>query len=212
LLLIRLDPFYPIVPDTAWLARLVSQGVRLIQLRIKDADAACIAVQIAEAVEFCRAQNCQLVINDYWREAIAAGANFVHLGQDDLAQADLAAIKRAGLRLGISTHSPEELTTALRALPDYVALGPIYATKLKPMPWAPQGLAPLAEWRSQIDGPLVAIGGVTLERAAEVFAAGADSIAVVTDIVTSPDPEARTREWLAATAHRRSLSTGFPQS
>jgi thiamine-phosphate pyrophosphorylase len=210
--LIRLDPFYPIVPDTAWLARLVSQGVRLIQLRIKDADAACIAVQIAEAVELCRAQNCQLVINDYWREAIAAGANFVHLGQDDLAQADLAAIKRAGLRLGISTHSPEELTTALRALPDYVALGPIYATKLKPMPWAPQGLAPLAEWRSQIDGPLVAIGGVTLERAAEVFAAGADSIAVVTDIVTSPDPEARTREWLAATAHRRSLSTGFPQS
>jgi thiamine-phosphate pyrophosphorylase len=210
--LIRLDPFYPIVPDTAWLARLVSQGVRLIQLRIKDADAACIAVQIAEAVEFCRAQNCQLVINDYWREAIAAGANFVHLGQDDLAQADLAAIKRAGLRLGISTHSPEELTTALRALPDYVALGPIYATKLKPMPWAPQGLAPLAEWRSQIDGPLVAIGGVTLERAAEVFAAGADSIAVITDIVTNPDPEARTREWLAATAYRRSLSTGFPQS
>lgn len=210
--MIRLDPFCPIVPDTAWLARLVSQGVRLIQLRIKDADAACIAVQIAEAVEFCRAQNCQLVINDYWREAIAAGANFVHLGQDDLAQADLAAIKRAGLRLGISTHSPEELTTALRALPDYVALGPIYATKLKPMPWAPQGLAPLAEWRSQIDGPLVAIGGVTLERAAEVFAAGADSIAVITDIVTNPDPEARTREWLAATAYRRSLSTGFPQS
>lgn len=210
--MIRLDPFYPIVPDTAWLARLVSQGVRLIQLRIKDADAACIAVQIAEAVEFCRAQNCQLVINDYWREAIAAGANFVHLGQDDLAQADLAAIKRAGLRLGISTHRPEELTTALRALPDYVALGPIYATKLKPMPWAPQGLAPLAEWRSQIDGPLVAIGGVTLERAAEVFAAGADSIAVVTDIVTNPDPEARTRKWLAATAYRQSLSTGFPQS
>jgi thiamine-phosphate pyrophosphorylase len=210
--LIRLDPFYPIVPDIAWLARLVSQGVRLIQLRIKDADAACIAAQVAEAVELCRAQNCQLVINDYWREAIAAGANFVHLGQDDLAQADLAAIKQAGLKLGISTHSPDELTTALRALPDYVALGPIYATKLKRMPWAPQGLAPLAEWRSQIDGPLVAIGGVTLERAPEVFAAGADSIAIVTDIVTNPDPEARTRDWLAATMYRRSLSTRFPQS
>ena len=96
MVLIRLDPFYPIVPDTTWLARLVSQGVRLIQLRIKDADAARIAAQIAEAVELCRAQNCQLVINDYWREAIAADANFVHLGQEDLAQADLAAIKRAG--------------------------------------------------------------------------------------------------------------------
>jgi thiamine-phosphate pyrophosphorylase len=210
--LIRLDPFYPIVPDTAWLARLVSQGVRLIQLRIKDADAACIATPIAEAVELCRAQNCQLVINDYWREAIAAGANFVHLGQEDLARADLAAIKQAGLRLGISTHSPEELTTALRALPDYVALGPIYVTKLKPMPSAPQGLGPLAEWRSQIDVPLVAIGGVTLERAPEVFAAGADTIAVVTDIVTNSDPAARTRDWLAATADRRRLSTGFPQS
>ncbi len=209
--MIRLDPFYPIVPDTAWLARLLGQGVRLIQLRLKDAGAKRIASEIAEALALCRAQGCELVVNDYWEEAIRAGAGFVHLGQDDLASADLAAIKRAGLKLGVSTHSPEELATALRAEPDYVALGPIYETKLKAMPWAPQGLGAIAEWRAKIACPLVAIGGITLERAAPVFAAGADSIAVVTDIVTNLNPEARAREWLAATAARRDLSTDCPQ-
>lgn len=209
--MIRLDPFYPIVPDAAWLARLVGQGVRLIQLRLKDASAYCIANEIAKALALCRAQGCELVVNDYWQEAIRAGAGFVHLGQDDLARADLAAIKRAGLKLGVSTHSPEELATALRAEPDYVALGPIYETKLKAMPWAPQGLGAIAEWRAKIACPLVAIGGITLERAASVFAAGADSIAVVTDIVTNLNPEARAREWLAATAARRDLSTDCPQ-
>ena len=208
--MIRLDPFYPIVPDAAWLARLVGQGVRLIQLRLKDASATRIANEIAEALALCRAQNCELVVNDYWQEAIRAGAGFVHLGQDDLARADLAAIKRAGLKLGVSTHSPDELAMALRAEPDYVALGPIYETKLKPMPWAPQGLGAIAEWRAKIACPLVAIGGITLERAPSVLAAGADSIAVVTDIVTNLNPEARARQWLAATEARRDLSTDCP--
>lgn len=209
--MIGLDPFYPIVPDTAWLARLVGQGARLIQLRLKDASASRIANEIARALALCRAQECELVINDYWDEAIRAGASFVHLGQDDLAHADLAAIKRAGLKLGVSTHSPEELRAALRAEPDYVALGPIYQTKLKAMPWAPQGLDAIAEWRAKIACPLVAIGGITLERAPAVFAAGADSLAVVTDIVTNLNPEARTRQWLAATAAQRNLSTDRPQ-
>jgi thiamine-phosphate pyrophosphorylase len=209
--LLKVDPFYPIVPDVDWLARLLAQGVRFVQLRIKDADQRHVARAIAEAVALCRTHDCPLVVNDYWREAIAAGASFVHLGQGDLADADLGAIKRAGLRLGVSTHSEKELETALWAEPDYVALGPIYETKLKQMPWAPQGLARIAEWRARIACPLVAIGGLTLERAPEVFAAGADSIAVVTDIVTNSHPEARTRDWLAATADRRNLSTGFPQ-
>jgi thiamine-phosphate pyrophosphorylase len=209
--LIRLDPFYPIVPDTAWLARFVGQGVHLIQLRLKEASATRIASEISAALALCSAQGCELVVNDYWEEAIRAGAGFVHLGQEDLAHADLAAIKRARLKLGVSTHSPEELATALRAEPDYVALGPIYETKLKPMPWTPQGLGAIAEWRAKIACPLVAIGGITLERAPSVFAAGADSIAVVTDIVTNLNPDARARAWLAATAAWRNLSTGCPQ-
>jgi thiamine-phosphate pyrophosphorylase len=209
--LLRLDPFYPILPDTEWLARLLPQGIKLVQLRIKEKPLAVVRAEISEAIALCRAHDCTLVVNDYWREAIELGAGFVHLGQQDLANADLHAIKAARIRLGISTHSIEELTKASAANPDYVALGPIYATALKVMPWAPQGLPRLAEWRAKIDGALVAIGGITLDRAPLVLAAGADSVAVITDIVTSDDPDHRVRGWIAATAPWRHLSTGTPQ-
>jgi thiamine-phosphate pyrophosphorylase len=208
--LIRLDPFYPIVPDAAWVARLVRQGAKLIQLRIKTAPADAVAAEIAQAMQVASAHGCQLVINDHWREAIRLRADFVHLGQQDLADADLAAIRAAGIRLGVSTHSLEELEVALAAEPDYVALGPIYPTKLKAMPWQPQGLARIGEWRDKLGCPLVAIGGITLERAPSVLAAGASSAAVVTDIVMSEDPQRRTREWIAATEPWRNLSTGYP--
>ncbi len=208
--MIRLDPFYPILPDTEWLARLLPLGVRLVQLRVKDKDQATVRAEIDRAAALCAAHGCTLVVNDYWREAIAATAPFVHLGQEDLSRADLRAIKDAGVRIGISTHSEEELAAALAAEPDYVALGPVYATKLKAMPWQPQGLARIAAWRAQIRCPLVAIGGITLDRAPLVLAAGADSAAVITDIVTDQDPESRTRNWIAATAPWRGLSTGFP--
>ncbi len=209
--MIHLDPFYPILPDTGWLARLLPQGVKLVQLRIKDQDAETVRAEIDKALALCTAHDCQLVINDYWREAIAAGADFVHLGQEDLAAADLPAIRAAGIKVGISTHSHEELETALAAGADYVALGPIYATTLKKMPWQPQGLPRLAEWRAIVKCPLVAIGGITLERAPVVLAAGADTVAVITDIVTNQDPESRAGNWVAVTQPWRGLSTGFPQ-
>jgi len=148
------------------------------------------------------------VVNDYWRDAIAAGAGFVHLGQEDLAGADLGAIRAAGLKLGLSTHDEAELATALAARPDYVALGPVYETKLKVMQWAPQGLERIRRWKAAVPCPLVAIGGITLERADAVYAAGADCIAVVTDIVTAPDPEARVRQWLASTQNPGAPSAG----
>jgi thiamine-phosphate diphosphorylase len=209
--LLRLDPFYPILPDTKWLARLLPQGIKLVQLRIKDKPMTAVRAEIAEAIALCRTYDCMLVVNDYWREAIELGARFVHLGQEDLAAADLFAMKAAGIRLGVSTHSTDELRTALAVRPDYVALGPIYATMLKVMPWAPQGLPRLAEWRAEIDCALVAIGGITLDRAPLVLASGADSVAVITDLVTSDDPEKRVRGWIAATAPWRGLSTGTPQ-
>jgi thiamine-phosphate pyrophosphorylase len=201
---VRLDPFYPIVPDSAWLARLLPQGVKLVQLRIKDQPPNVVRNEIGKAIALCADHGCRLVINDYWREAIDAGADFVHLGQDDLAGADLAAIKAARLKIGISTHSPEELDVALAAAPDYVALGPIYPTLLKKMPWAPQGLTRIAEWRKKVSCPLVAIGGITPERAPGVLEAGADSVAVITDIMTPEDPELRTRNWVAVTNPWRS--------
>lgn len=193
-----LDIFYPIAPDLGWLERIVPQGVRTVQLRLKDATPAEVARQIEASLALCARHGCQLIVNDYWREAIALGADFVHLGQEDLAEADVAAIKAAGLKLGISTHSDEELDIALAARPDYVALGPIYETKLKAMKWQPQGLERIGDWKRRIGGlPLCCIGGITPERAPGVVAAGADSVAVITDFFTAPDPEARLRQWVA---------------
>jgi thiamine-phosphate diphosphorylase len=116
------------------------------------------------------------------------------------------------MKIGISTHDFAELDRALAARPDYVALGPIYATTLKAMPFPPQGLPRIAEWRAKLDCPLVAIGGITLPRAPLVLAAGADSVAVITDIVTSQHPEARAENWIATTAPWRNLSTDRPQA
>ena len=193
-----LDVFYPIVPDTAWLARLAPLGIRTVQLRLKDLPPADVRREIEEAMRIAARHDLHLVVNDYWREAIAAGAPWVHLGQEDLVAADVAAIRAAGIRLGVSTHSEEELAIALAARPDYVALGPVYETKLKAMKWAPQGLDRVRRWRELIGAvPLVAIGGITPERAPGVVAAGAASVAVITDFVTHPDPEARVREWVA---------------
>lgn len=194
---VKLARFYPIVPDVGWLERIVPLGVKLVQLRIKGGALDDIRDQTRRALDVTRAHGCQLILNDYWQVALECGVNFVHLGQDDLKGADLAAIKEAGIRVGISTHDEDELATALRVDPDYVALGPIYETKLKVMPWAPQGLEKLEQWRDRIgDLPLVAIGGLTPEKAPVVAAAGADSLAVITDFVTSPTPETRVLDWL----------------
>jgi thiamine-phosphate pyrophosphorylase len=139
----------------------------------------------------------QLVVNDYWQLALEEQCDFVHLGQGDLDSADVAALRRVGVRLGVSTHDHRELERALALRPDYVALGPIYPTLLKAMPWQPQGLERLSEWKRRLGAiPLVAIGGLTLERLAGVYAAGADVAAVVTDIVRNSQPEIRVRQWL----------------
>ena len=191
------DRFYPVVDSVAWLARLTKLGVGTVQLRAKDlGDDAALRI-VREALAVTKNTHTKLVVNDYWRAAIAAGAKHLHLGQEDLADADLGAIRKAGLTLGISTHDDEELETALRAKPDYVALGPIFPTTLKSMRFAPQGIAKIAEWKKRIgDIPLVAIGGIKLEQAAEIFAAGADSIAVVSDVTQHADPDTRVRAWL----------------
>jgi thiamine-phosphate pyrophosphorylase len=198
---VNLPRVYPIVDSAAWVGRLAPLGVRLVQLRIKDAAPALLRAEVRAARAHCVARGMQLVVNDYWQLALEEGCDFVHLGQGDLAGADLAALRRAGVRLGVSTHDHAELERALALTPDYVALGPVYPTRLKVMPWAPQGLARLTEWKRRIGVlPLVAIGGLTAERLAGVFAAGADVAAVVTDIVRHAQPESRTREWLAAAA------------
>ena len=195
----KLARVYPIVDSAGWISRLAPLGVRLVQLRIKERPPAEVRDEVRAARALCLAAGMQLIVNDHWEIALEAGCDFVHLGQGDLAHADLAQLRRAGVRLGISTHDHEELEHALGASPDYVALGPIYPTLLKVMPWQPQGLTRIAEWKRRIGTiPLVAIGGLTLERLEGVFAAGADVAAVVTDIIRNRDPESRARAWLAA--------------
>ena len=193
-----LDVFYPIVPDLGWLVRIVPLGVRTVQLRLKDASAAEVRRQIAASLALTRAHGAQLIVNDYWQLAIEEGADFIHLGQEDLAAADLRAIKAAGLKLGLSSHDESELEVAFQAEPDYIALGPIYETRLKKMKWSPQGLSRITAWKARIGAiPLVAIGGITPERAPGVVTAGADSIAVITDFLTHPDPQTRVATWLS---------------
>jgi thiamine-phosphate pyrophosphorylase len=192
------DRFYPVVDSLAWVKRLAALGVGTIQLRAKELSHAQAVVIVREALT--AAAGAELVVNDHWRAAIEAGAQHVHLGQEDLATADVPAIRRAGLTLGLSTHDEAELETALKYKPDYVALGPIYPTTLKVMRFGPQGLDRITEWKKRIgDIPLVAIGGITLEKAPAVYAAGADSIAVVSDVTQNNSPDARVRAWLDET-------------
>ena len=192
-----LPSFYPIFDDVAWIKRLVPLGIKLVQLRIKDQPEAVLRSQIAEAQELCRAAGCLLVVNDYWQLAIELGCDWVHLGQEDLDEADVGAIKAAGLKLGLSTHDGPELDRALAQDPDYVALGPVYPTILKKMKWHEQGLGRVSEWKTRVgDVPLVAIGGMSVERAPGAFEAGADIVSAVTDITLNADPEARIKAWL----------------
>jgi thiamine-phosphate pyrophosphorylase len=195
------DRFYPVVDSVAWVARLALLGVGTIQLRAKNLNESDALQTVKDALEIIHGTAAKLVVNDYWRAAIVAGAKHVHLGQEDLVGADLKAIRDAGLTLGISTHDDDELATALRADPDYVALGPIFPTTLKSMRFAPQGIPKISEWKKRVGNiPLVAIGGIKLEQAADIFAAGADSIAVVSDVTQNADPDARVRAWLGQNA------------
>jgi thiamine-phosphate pyrophosphorylase len=197
----KLPPVYPIVDSAAWVERLADLGVQLVQLRIKERPPGTVLQEIRTARRCCAVAGMQLVVNDHWQLALEAGCDFVHLGQGDLEGADLAALRRAGVRIGVSTHDERELERALAVAADYIALGPIYPTLLKVMPWQPQGLARIGEWKRRVGAiPLVAIGGLTVERLGGVFAAGADVAAVVTDIVRAADPELRARQWLATAA------------
>ena len=192
-----LHPFYPIFDDVAWLRRMLPLGVKLVQLRIKDQPQNQVRAQLAEGRDLCRKHGAVLVVNDYWEDAIELGCDWLHLGQEDLYEADIAFIRKAGIKLGISTHDDEELERAMAVSPDYVALGPVYPTTLKKMKWYQQGAAKLGIWKERIgDIPLVAIGGMSVERAGVAFEAGADIVSAVTDITLNDDPEARVREWL----------------
>ncbi|MGP9801151.1 thiamine phosphate synthase [Rheinheimera sp. NSM] len=181
---------YPVVDSVQWLKRLLPLGLDVIQLRLKQGSAADIEQQIAQAVLLSRDYKLRLFINDHWQLAIKYAAFGVHLGQEDLASADLPAIAGAGLRLGVSTHSYTELLTARQLQPSYIALGHIYPTQTKQMPSLPQGLQKLKHYAALChDVPTVAIGGINQARVADVLSCGVNGIAVVSAITGQTQPE-----------------------
>ena len=192
--------FYPVVPDTAWVQRLLDWGVRTIQLRIKASDHTPqdIEREVRAAVEAGRAvPGAQVFINDHWELAQTAGAYGVHLGQEDLDSADIQALRNAGVRLGLSTHTPAELTRAHAVQPSYLAIGPIYPTTLKVMPYEPVGLERLKLWVPQAAPyPVVAIGGVSLALLPGVMACGANGVAVVSAVTLAADPQQAAQQGL----------------
>ncbi|BBC78514.1 thiamine-phosphate pyrophosphorylase [Acetobacter orientalis] len=189
---------YPIVDTANWIDRLGGAGARFIQLRVKNLEGEALLAEIRQAHTYAKKHGVCLVLNDYWQIALEEGIDYIHLGQEDLDTADLNAVRKAGIRFGLSTHCHEELERALSFKPDYVALGPIWPTRLKKMAFGPQGVEKLTEWKKLIGAmPLVAIGGVTFERLRACLEAGADSVAAVSDFTQHADPEGQVKRWLA---------------
>ena len=195
--------FYPVVHDAVWVQRLLGWGVRTVQLRFKAAGhtPAEIEREVRAAVEAGnKVPGAQVFINDHWRLALVAGAYGVHLGQEDLTDAegaDIEALRSAGLRLGLSTHTPAELARAHAVQPSYLAIGPIYPTTLKVMPYEPVGLERLKAWAAlAAPYPVVAIGGISLERLPGVLACGVNGVAVVSAVTLAADPKQATQAGL----------------
>jgi hydroxymethylpyrimidine kinase/phosphomethylpyrimidine kinase/thiamine-phosphate diphosphorylase len=189
---------YPIVDRADWIERLLPLGVDMIQLRVKDLQGSELEKEIQRGVAIAQRHGARLYVNDHWRLALRFGAYGVHLGQDDLPGVDLAALHGAGLRLGLSTHGLAEIARALAVFPSYLAIGTLFESPSKTFAHKPLGLDVFRKLRPLAPVPVVAIGGITLERAAEVRAAGAEGLAVISDLVRTTDLPARVAAWLRA--------------
>ena len=190
---------YPIFDRAEWLEKILPLGIKIAQLRVKDLEGNALKQEIQAAVEVARKYNCQLFINDYWELAIECEAYGVHLGQEDIDDADLNALSQSGLRLGLSSHCFYEVARAKTINPSYIAFGPVYETQTKDMPWIPQGPIGLKYWREHLPNtPMVAIGGIHGDRFDTVKSTGVDSIAMITAITLADDPEAATLKYQAA--------------
>jgi thiamine-phosphate pyrophosphorylase len=190
---------YAVLPDAAWVARMAKAGVPTVQLRFKSDDARAIEREVRAAVEAVKGTDALLFINDHWEAAIEAGAYGVHLGQEDIVDADLLKIREANLRLGLSSHGFAEMIRADKFSPSYIACGAIYPTTLKRMMTAPQGPGRLHMYaRLMRNYPLVAIGGIDASKLPEVLASGVGSVAVVRALVVAEQPETEAASFQAA--------------
>lgn len=187
---------YPIVDSVVWVQNLLSLGVKTIQLRIKNKLVSDLVPEMQKSIYLAKKFGALLFINDHWALALQMGAEGVHLGQEDISQADVNAIKQAGLMLGISTHCYYEVAKAHAIGPSYMACGPIYPTTSKIMPFPPQGIQQLQRWQRTLAYPLVAIGGIDLSNIHEVLACKVAGTALISAISKAPDYRATTLQFL----------------
>jgi thiamine-phosphate pyrophosphorylase len=177
---------------------LLAGGARLIQYRDKGATSRELFERSRPLLAQIRGRGGTFIVNDRADVALAVGADGVHVGQDDLPVEMARAVVGAGRMVGFSTHNLEQVALADKTSADYIAFGPVFATQSKAQPDPVVGLEGLRRAREATRKPLVAIGGITLERAGEVMAAGADSVAVIADLLRAPDVRARARAYLEA--------------
>jgi len=160
---------YPVVDRTNKLESLYQCGITTAQLRVKDMVGDRLEQEIVDAISISQKYGVRLFINDYWQLAIRYKAYGIHLGQEDILEANIDDIHKAGIRLGISTHTPKEIKIALDIEPSYVAIGPIYETTSKKMVYNPVGIEDLKAWAREVDYPIVAIGGINLDNIQSVI-------------------------------------------
>jgi thiamine-phosphate pyrophosphorylase len=196
----RLRGLYAIVGDEEPVARAraaVEGGAAVVQVRMKRASAGANLAAARQIVELCRGR-ALVIVNDRADLAVLAGADGVHLGDEDLPVAEARALVGPDLLVGRSTRTLADGVAALAAGADHVGFGPIFATATKRIEEAPRGLAMLREVSAGLPAPVVAIGGIGLETIGEVAAAGAAAAAVIGDLFSAPDPAARAAALQAA--------------
>jgi thiamine-phosphate pyrophosphorylase len=184
------------IPAKECAKNLVDAGVRLIQYRNKRASGRELLETSRELAEYLNPIGVQFIVNDRADVAALAGARGVHVGQDDLGVEQARRVMGEGKWVGISTHNARQFRSALETSVDYIAVGPVFATGSKENPDPVVGVGFVRETRAMTDRPMVAIGGITLERAAEVIEAGADSVAIISDILGAENIGKRAREYV----------------
>jgi thiamine-phosphate pyrophosphorylase len=184
------------IPAKECATSLVDAGVRLIQYRNKGASGRELFETSRELAEYLSPLGVQLIVNDRADVAALAGSRGVHVGQDDLGVEQAREVMGAGKLVGLSTHNAGQFRGALETSVDYIAIGPIFATGSKENPDPEVGVGFVREARGMTDRPIVAIGGITLERAVEVIKAGADSVAVISDILRAENMGKRARQYV----------------
>jgi len=196
------------VPETERAQELVAAGVRLFQYRNKGASARELFESSKKLVSLLSSQRVSFVVNDRPDVAALAGANGVHVGQQDLGVEEARRVVGAEKLVGVSTHNLEQFERAAASSADYIAVGPIFATGTKSNPDPVVGTEFVRRVRPLTDKPIVAIGGITLQRAPEIIESGADSVAVITDILGAPEPGVRARQYIDLLGSANHTATG----